>query len=70
MRQQKAKPVIGFLNSGSPGRPAPNLAAFRETGYVEGQNVAIATTDGPARAVAERRCSDHTDEVAAPYDRL
>jgi putative ABC transport system substrate-binding protein len=40
--QQKALPVIGYLNSGSPG-PLP--AAFRqglsETGYVEGQNVAI-----------------------------
>jgi putative ABC transport system substrate-binding protein len=38
-------PVIGFLGSGSPGPYAPFLAAFREglgeTGYVEGQNVAI-----------------------------
>jgi putative ABC transport system substrate-binding protein len=43
--QQKAMPVIGFLSSGSPGSRAPNLAAFHqglgETGYVEGQNVAI-----------------------------
>jgi putative tryptophan/tyrosine transport system substrate-binding protein len=43
--QQKATPVIGFLASASPGPYAPNLAAFRqglsETGYVEGQNVAI-----------------------------
>jgi putative ABC transport system substrate-binding protein len=42
--QQKAMPVIGFLG-GSPGPAAPNLAALRqglsETGYVEGQNVAI-----------------------------
>jgi putative ABC transport system substrate-binding protein len=43
--QQKALPVIGFLHSASPGLYAPNVAAFRqglsETGYVEGQNVAI-----------------------------
>ena len=40
--QQKAMPVIGFLGLTSPG---PGLAAFHqglsETGYVEGQNVAI-----------------------------
>jgi putative ABC transport system substrate-binding protein len=43
--QQKAMPVIGFLSSVSPGPNEPALAAFRqglsETGYVEGQNVAI-----------------------------
>ena len=43
--QQKAMPVIGFLGSASPGPYAPIVAAFRqglgETGYVEGQNVAI-----------------------------
>jgi hypothetical protein len=43
--QQPAMPVIGFLNSGSPGGYAPYVAAFRqglkETSYVEGQNVAI-----------------------------
>jgi putative ABC transport system substrate-binding protein len=40
--QQKAMPVIGYLGGGSPG---PAAAAFRqglrETGYIEGQNVAI-----------------------------
>ncbi len=43
--QQKAMPVIGYLGSASPGPYAPFVAAFhqglRETGYVEGQNVAI-----------------------------
>jgi putative ABC transport system substrate-binding protein len=43
--QQKAMPVIGWLSSGSPGPFAPFVAAFQqglsETGYVEGQTVAI-----------------------------
>jgi len=43
--QQKKVPVIGFLGSSSPGPSAPGVAAFHqglsETGYVEGQNVAI-----------------------------
>jgi putative ABC transport system substrate-binding protein len=43
--QQKGLPVIGFLSAGSPGPNAANLAAFRqglsETGYVEGETVAI-----------------------------
>src|SRR5438105_6620300 len=43
--QQKAMRVIGFLSSASPGPFVAFVAAFRqglsETGYVEGQNVAI-----------------------------
>jgi putative ABC transport system substrate-binding protein len=43
--QQQAMPVIGFLNSASPGGYASNVAAFRqglkEAGYVQGQNVAV-----------------------------
>ena len=46
--QQKPMPVIGFLNSGSPnpaGLASPYMAAFgqglKETGFVDGQNVAI-----------------------------
>jgi putative ABC transport system substrate-binding protein len=43
--QEKTMRVIGFLNSSSPGPNAVWLPAFHqglgETGYVEGQNVAI-----------------------------
>jgi putative ABC transport system substrate-binding protein len=43
--QQKTMPVVGFLATTSPGAYAPYMAAFRqglsETGYVEGQNLAI-----------------------------
>jgi ABC-type uncharacterized transport system substrate-binding protein len=43
--QQPALPVIGFLNSASPGTYGRYVAAFRqglkEAGYVEGQNAAI-----------------------------
>jgi putative ABC transport system substrate-binding protein len=43
--QQPALPVVGFLNSRGPG-DAPQLVAavrqgLKETGFVEGQNVAI-----------------------------
>jgi putative ABC transport system substrate-binding protein len=43
--QQQTMPVLGFLNSVSPDKHAPMVAAFhqglKETGHVEGQNVAI-----------------------------
>jgi putative tryptophan/tyrosine transport system substrate-binding protein len=43
--QQSTMPVIGFLNGASPEAYAPYVAAFRDglkqSGYVEGQNVAI-----------------------------
>jgi len=43
--QQPTMPVVGFLNSTSPGLYAHLVASFRkglgETGYVEGKNVAI-----------------------------
>ena len=43
--QQKKMPVVGFLSGASPAPSAPYLAAFlqglSESGYVEGQNVAI-----------------------------
>jgi len=43
--QQKAMPVIGYLGGSSPGPSAPFVAAFhqglKETGYVEGENVAV-----------------------------
>ena len=43
--QQKAVPVIGYLNATAPDANAALLAAFRqglnETGYVEGQNLAF-----------------------------
>ena len=43
--QQKAMPVVGYLDLGTPDTGASLAPAFRqgltETGYVEGQNVAI-----------------------------
>src|SRR6516165_9883783 len=44
--QQPAMPVVGFLNSASPDVFADRLRAFhqglKDTGFVEGENVAIA----------------------------
>src|SRR5499425_2218727 len=43
--QQSTMPVVGFLQSGSPGGSAHMVAAFqtglREAGYIEGQNVGV-----------------------------
>jgi len=40
--QQKAMPVIGFLSSAAPGpAPAGFHQGLSDTGYVEGQNLAI-----------------------------
>ena len=43
--QQPARPVVGFLHGASPGPASHEVAAFRqglsETGYMEGQNIAI-----------------------------
>ena len=43
--QQPAMPVVGFLHHGPPEELSPLIAGFRkglsETGYVEGQNVAV-----------------------------
>jgi putative ABC transport system substrate-binding protein len=43
--QQDAMPVVGFVHGASPQGAAPSLSAFHkglnETGYLEGQNVAI-----------------------------
>src|SRR5499433_2831169 len=56
--QQAAMPVIGFLSSRSPGESAGVVAAFRqglgETGFVEGQNLAIAFAGRKATTTACR----------------
>jgi putative ABC transport system substrate-binding protein len=57
--QQKAMPVVGVLRTGSPDPNWPFAAAFRqalsETGYVEGENVAI----------EYRYAEDHYDRLPA-----
>jgi putative tryptophan/tyrosine transport system substrate-binding protein len=43
--QQKAIPIVGFINSASPKPYAPNVKGFlqglKDAGYIEGQNVSI-----------------------------
>jgi putative tryptophan/tyrosine transport system substrate-binding protein len=59
--QQAAMPVIGVLDARSPGTTENLLRAFRqglkETGYVEGENVAVEYrwADNPARGSRARR---------------
>jgi len=57
--QQRAMPLVAFLNSGSPDGYAPMVAAFRqglkETGYVEGQNVAVEYAGRRGNTTACRR---------------
>ena len=72
--QQRAMPVIGFLSSNAPGTYAPAVAAFRqglaETGYIEGQNVAIEYRWAEGRydrlpALAAELVGRKVDEIAA-----
>ena len=62
--QQPAMPVIGLLTTAWPDTLGDRLLAFRrglaETGYVEGQNVAIEYrwSEGQLRSVAEELAAD------------
>jgi ABC-type uncharacterized transport system substrate-binding protein len=62
--QQPAMPVIGFLNQAAPDTAADRVRAFRrglnETGYVDGQNMAI----------EYRWAEDHVDRLPAMADDL
>jgi putative ABC transport system substrate-binding protein len=62
--QQPGRPVIGFLNAGSPAGEAIMVDAFhqglKEAGYIEGQNVAI----------DYRWANDRYDDLAALADDL
>jgi putative tryptophan/tyrosine transport system substrate-binding protein len=75
--QQKAMPVIGYLGIASPVPAAPFLAAFRqglsETGYVEGQNLAIEYRGAEGRydrlpALAADLVSRRVDVIMAQAD--
>jgi putative ABC transport system substrate-binding protein len=72
--QQPARPVIGFLNGGSPDTFAYLVTAFKqglnESGYVEGQNVAIEYRWAEERydrlpALADELVHDHVDVLVA-----
>jgi putative ABC transport system substrate-binding protein len=58
-RAQQAMPVIGYLRAQSAGDSSvivPFLAGLKETGYVEGQNVAVVPACGePIRQTAGAR---------------
>jgi putative tryptophan/tyrosine transport system substrate-binding protein len=75
--QQKAMPVIGYLAIASPVPAAPFLAAFRqglsETGYVEGQNLAIGYRGAEGRydrlpALAAELVGRKVDVIVAQAD--
>lgn len=70
-RAQQAKPVIGFLHSGTAAQNANRLAGFRkglaDAGFVEGQNVAIEYrwADGQASRLPDMAADLVRRQVAA-----
>jgi putative tryptophan/tyrosine transport system substrate-binding protein len=73
-RAQRSMPVIGFLNTASPGPYARLVQAFRdglaETGYIEGKNVAIEYRwahgeTGRIRGMAAELVSHQVNVIAA-----